>query len=177
MTVSVWCLLMLMYFCQQRRSGCTVNTCIREASYRFNDSLCILNPTTEKKKKNINRKRREEKKSALCCFIHHSFQNIQTSPSTAGKSNKDNAGAVYPCPHAAPQDCTPTWWFVYESGAASRGAAPRDPLHRQGQPPPPRHSNPSHSSIKISLPNSAHAPRAWSVPTPQHSARSSWLQA
>lgn len=51
MTVSVWCLLMLMYFCQQRRSGCTVNTCIREASYRFNDSLCILNPTTEKKKK------------------------------------------------------------------------------------------------------------------------------
>lgn len=52
----------------------------REASYRFSDSLCILNPAAEKRKTDRQKDRGKKwetegkKKKASCCFIHHSFQ-------------------------------------------------------------------------------------------------------
>jgi len=130
--LSVQCLLALMYFRQGRKAACK-HLRVQKLLYMFSD----LNPGSvhpkcsswkgKGKKEKKEKQKKKRKKTALCCFIHHTFQNIQISSSSEGKSNKDNALAL-----PVPAQLCGHVMFVYEAGAASRGApaapaAPGDP--------------------------------------------------
>lgn len=86
----------------------------REASYRFSDSLCILNPAAEKRKtdrqKDRGKKWETEGKKKSVVFFHSPLipKTFKSAPARKEKSNKDNALPVYPCLHSALQGCAAT---------------------------------------------------------------------
>ena len=84
----------------------------REASYRFSDSLCILNPACEyKKKKKMEKAATGEQEgqdeTRLVLFHSPLVPEHWNQHQFRGKSDEDNALAVHPCPHAAQQAARP----------------------------------------------------------------------